>query len=65
MSDLFHEPVPDGFIDRVLSVCRDTPRHTYQILTKRAERLMFICGISPTMWRRNCGAAWGGGCLLG
>jgi protein gp37 len=39
MSDLFHEGVPDAFIDRVLDVCRVLPQHTYQILTKRADRL--------------------------
>jgi protein gp37 len=39
MSDLFHEDVTDSFIDRVLITCRQTPQHTYQILTKRAERL--------------------------
>ncbi len=39
MSDLFHEDVTDAFIDRVLATCRKTPQHTYQILTKRAERL--------------------------
>jgi len=39
MSDLFHEDVPDSFLDRVFDVIRRTPRHTYQILTKRAERL--------------------------
>jgi protein gp37 len=39
MSDLFHEDVTDSFIERVLTTCRQTPQHTYQILTKRAERL--------------------------
>ncbi len=39
MSDLFHEDVPDSFLDRVFEVIRKTPFHTYQILTKRAERL--------------------------
>jgi protein gp37 len=39
MSDLFHEKVPDHFIERVLEVCLATPQHTYQILTKRAARL--------------------------
>lgn len=39
MSDLFHEDVPDDFIGQVLDVIRRTPQHTYQILTKRAERL--------------------------
>lgn len=39
MSDLFHEDIPDRFLDQVFSVIRQTPQHTYQILTKRAERL--------------------------
>lgn len=39
MSDLFHEKVPLEFIKRVFDVMRDTPQHTYQVLTKRAERL--------------------------
>lgn len=39
MSDLFHERVPDAFIEQVLDVCRRTPQHTYQVLTKRAKRL--------------------------
>ncbi len=39
MSDLFHKDVPDNFIDRIFDVIRETPQHTYQILTKRAERL--------------------------
>jgi protein gp37 len=39
MSDLFHEGIPDEFLDRVLDVIARTPQHTYQILTKRAERL--------------------------
>ena len=39
MSDLFHEAVSDKFLDRVFSIIETTPHHTYQILTKRAERL--------------------------
>lgn len=39
MSDLFQESVPYEFIDEVMSVISQTPRHTYQILTKRAERM--------------------------
>lgn len=39
MSDLFHENVPDSFIEQVLEICRITPQHTYQVLTKRADRL--------------------------
>ncbi len=37
MSDLFHEEVPVEFIRQVFSVMEQTPRHTYQILTKRPE----------------------------
>jgi len=39
MSDLFHEDVPFSYIDQILTVISQTPNHTYQILTKRAERL--------------------------
>lgn len=39
MSDLFHEDIPDEFLDQVFDVINRTPIHTYQILTKRAERL--------------------------
>ncbi|BBX02273.1 hypothetical protein BST36_29140 [Mycolicibacterium moriokaense] len=39
MSDLFHARVPVGFIRDVFDVCRDTPQHTYQVLTKRSLRL--------------------------
>jgi protein gp37 len=44
MSDLFHEAVPLPFIKRVFSVMADTPQHTYQVLTKRAERLAELSG---------------------
>jgi protein gp37 len=39
MSDLFHAQVPTEFILRLFKTMRDTPQHTYQILTKRAERM--------------------------
>ncbi len=39
MSDLFHENVPFVYIRRVFETMKATPQHTYQILTKRAERL--------------------------
>ena len=39
MSDLFHKDVPDDFIRRVFEVIADTPRHQYQLLTKRSRRL--------------------------
>lgn len=40
MSDLFHKNVPLSFIKQVFSVMRATPQHQFQILTKRAERLV-------------------------
>lgn len=51
MSDLFHEAVPLDFIQEVFSVMRETPRHIYQILTKRADRLLEL---SPSLeWSEN------------
>src|ERR1700730_18590766 len=53
MSDLFHEQVPTGFIERVWQVMRDTPRHTYQILTKRADRMAEVArtfSLLPNVW---------------
>jgi protein gp37 len=38
MSDLFHELIPDTFLDQVFDTMINTPRHAYQILTKRPER---------------------------
>ena len=42
MSDLFHPEVPIEFIQKVFFVMNETPQHTYQVLTKRAERLFEI-----------------------
>jgi protein gp37 len=39
MSDLFHEDVPHQFIDRVFATMAKAPQHTFQILTKRADRM--------------------------
>ena len=40
MSDLFHKKIPLDFIQEVFKVIHATPQHTYQILTKRPERLV-------------------------
>lgn len=37
--DLFHDAVPDEWIDRVFAVCALTPHHQHLILTKRSERM--------------------------
>jgi protein gp37 len=39
MSDLFHENLPDEAIDRVFGIMALAPQHTFQVLTKRAERM--------------------------
>jgi protein gp37 len=38
-SDLFHESVPDEWIDRIFAVMALAPQHTFQVLTKRPERM--------------------------
>jgi protein gp37 len=37
--DIFHEAVPDAWIDKVFAVMALSPQHTFQVLTKRAERM--------------------------
>ncbi|HEY5318066.1 MAG TPA: phage Gp37/Gp68 family protein [Solirubrobacteraceae bacterium] len=39
MSDLFHEEIPDEFVDRVFAVMAWASWHTFQVLTKRPERM--------------------------
>jgi protein gp37 len=39
MSDLFHEKVPDAFIDSVIATIRTASWHRFQLLAKRADRL--------------------------
>ena len=39
MSDVFHDRISDAYIEQIFEVIRETPQHTYQILTKRAARL--------------------------
>jgi protein gp37 len=51
MSDLFHAQVPDDFIREVFAVMTETPRHTYQLLTKRPRRLARMAGELP--WPSN------------
>ncbi len=51
MSDLFHPDVPLEFIQQVFEVMRETPRHTYQVLTKRSKRLLQLA--SKIDWPLN------------
>jgi protein gp37 len=40
MSDLFHNDMPEETIDRVFTVMALSPQHTFQVLTKRADRML-------------------------
>ncbi len=51
MSDLFHDRVPLDFLQRVFQVMSTTPQHTYQVLTKRPQRLLRIADQLP--WPPN------------
>jgi protein gp37 len=51
MSDLFHADVPEAFIARVFEVMERCPQHSFQILTKRAERLARLAPRLP--WPSN------------
>jgi protein gp37 len=51
MSDLFHPGVPDTFVRSVFDVMLRAPRHTFQVLTKRPERLVELSGSLP--WPAN------------
>ena len=42
MSDLFHEDVPDAYIEKICRVMLAADWHTYQILTKRADRMSYL-----------------------
>jgi protein gp37 len=53
MSDLFHPEIPVDFIDRVFKTMNECPQHHFQVLTKRAERLMELAPVltwSSNIW---------------
>lgn len=51
MSDLFHARISDDFIKQVFDVMASTPRHTYQVLTKRPRRARRFAASLP--WAPN------------
>ncbi len=51
MSDLFHKDVPLPFIQQIFLTMEACPQHTFQVLTKRPERLLDVCGELP--WPDN------------
>jgi len=53
MSDLFHKDVSTDFIKQVFKVMNENPKHTFQILTKRAKRLLELnseLNWTPNIW---------------
>lgn len=53
MSDLFHEKVPFDYIRQVFEVMAQAPQHTFQVLTKRAQRMAEFCkgkDVPPNVW---------------
>jgi len=51
MSDLFHEKVPVEFIRRVFDTMNACPQHTFQVLTKRSQRLRELAPDLPWPYR--------------
>lgn len=51
MSDLFHEDVPDAFVQSVFEVMASCSQHQFQVLTKRHERLLKLAARLP--WPPN------------
>jgi protein gp37 len=51
MSDLFHEMIPESFIMETFRVMNQNPMHTFQVLTKRAERLAELSDMIT--WTKN------------
>ncbi len=57
MSDLFHRDVPHEFLVKAFAIMALTPQHTYQILTKRANRMQDWLSLN-TLGHAVRGAAW-------
>lgn len=53
MSDLFHEDIPVSFIQKVFRVMKDNPQHVFQILTKRADVLLYYDKEGFLEWTHN------------
>jgi protein gp37 len=53
MSDLFHEKVPVEFIQQVFQVMKENPQHVFQVLTKRADVLLYYDKEGLLNWTHN------------
>ena len=52
--DLFHESVPDEWIDQIFAVMSLAQHHTFQVLTKRAERMReYVAARPQAIWDRR------------
>ena len=58
MSDLFHKDVPDAFIARVWDVMAQAHRHTFQVLTKRPERMAELVPQFAARHTARDGSGW-------
>jgi protein gp37 len=65
MSDLFHEAVPDEYVKQVFTVMAEARRHTFQVLTKRSQRLLELSEClewTDNIWQgvsiENAGYVW-------
>lgn len=54
MSDLFHEDIPEEFIAAVFGVMAARPKHTFQVLTKRPERMRDVVSRLTVEMVREC-----------
>lgn len=59
MSDLFHEGVPDEYIEAVVRVMVAADWHTYQVLTKRSKRLRTMLATRLQFAVKNANIWWG------
>jgi protein gp37 len=59
MSDLFHPGVPDEYISRVAEIMIQAPWHTYQVLTKRADRMTALLNTSLAFAASSSHIWWG------
>lgn len=55
MSDLFHELIPDAYVWQVFNIMAQCPQHTFQVLTKRPERMAELVDMGageelPNVW---------------
>lgn len=53
MSDLFHKNVPIEFIQRVFRVMKENPHHVFQVLTKRADVMLYYDKEGWLDWSHN------------